>query len=282
MAVIGRNNKLAVIKEVKFGVYLDGDELGDILLPKRYVPENTQVGDLLDVFIYLDSEDYLIATTETPKAMVGEFACLKAIAVNRIGAFFDWGLPKDLLVPFNEQKQTVEVGKEYLVYIYVDSETDRIAGSTKLNKFLDNYPQSYKQGQQVDLIIEDHTHIGYKAIINGQHWGVVYDNDVYKPLRYGQRLQGFIKQIRPDGKINLSLQKLGYGKTDDVTKRIMHLLTENDGFLAANDKTPPDVIYKLFGVSKKAFKLTIGRLYKERKITIEATGIRLLQNDTKH
>ncbi|MEH6577301.1 MAG: S1-like domain-containing RNA-binding protein [Amphritea sp.] len=275
MAMIGRKNTLAVIKEVKFGVYLDGEELGEILLPKRYVPEDTKVGDTLEVFIYLDSEDCLIATTETPKAMVGEFACLKAVAVNRIGAFFDWGLPKDLLVPFNEQKQTVEAGKEYIVYIYVDTETDRIAGSAKLNKFLDNYPHTYKQGQQVDLMIEDHTHIGYKAIINGENWGVVYDNDVYKPLRYGQRLKGFIKQIRPDGKINLSLQKLGYGKTDDVTKRIMHLLKEQDGFVAANDKTPPEVIYKLFGVSKKAFKLAIGRLYKERRILIEKNGIRL-------
>ncbi|WP_261842519.1 CvfB family protein [Aliamphritea ceti] len=276
MATIGRSNQLKVVKEVKFGVYLDGEELGDILLPVRYVPENTKVGDTLDVFIYLDSEDYLIATTLEPKTAVGEFACLTAVSVNRIGAFFDWGLPKDLLVPFNEQKQAIEEEKKYIVYTYLDNETDRIAGSTKLNKFLDNYPHSFKKGQQVDLLIEDHTHIGYKAIIDGTHWGVVYDNDVFKPLRYGQKMKGFIKQIRPDGKINLSLQKLGYGKTDDVSKRIMHMLEDQDGFIACNDKTPPDVIYKLFGVSKKAFKLAIGRLYKERSIIIDERGIRLI------
>ena len=276
MAMIGRYNTLEVVKEVKFGVYLDGEQLGEILLPQRYVPENTQVGDQLDVFIYLDSDDYLIATTEKPKAQVGEFACLKVVDCNRVGTFYDWGLSKDLLVPFNEQKKAVEKGDSQVVYIYLDQETDRIAGSTKLGKYLDNYPHDFKKGQQVDLIIEDHTDIGYKAIINGQHWGVVYDNDVFKPLRYGQRMKGFIKQIRPDGKINLSLQKLGYGKTDDLSKRILHMLEENDGFVAANDKTPPDVIKRLFGCSKKAFKLTIGRLYKERKLVIEERGIRLL------
>lgn len=277
MAMIGRYNNLEVVKEVKFGVYLDGEELGEILLPQRYVPENTQPGDRLDVFIYLDSDDYLIATTEKPKAQVGEFACLKVADLNRTGAFFDWGLPKDLLVPFSEQKKTVEKDQEQIVYVYLDQESDRIAGSTKLNKFLDSYPQKYSKGQQVDLMIEDHTHIGYKAIINGQHWGVVYDSDVFKPLRYGQKMKGFIKQIRPDGKINLSLQQLGYGKTDDLTKRILQQLNEHDGFIAANDKASPEMIKKLFGCSKKAFKLSIGRLYKERKISIEERGIRLIE-----
>jgi len=210
MAMIGRFNNLEVVKQVKFGVYLDAEELGEILLPQRYVPENTQPGDRLEVFIYRDSDDLLIATTETPKAQIGEFACLKVVDLNRTGAFFDWGLPKDLLVPFSEQKKTVEKDQEQIVYLYLDQETDRIAGSTKLNKFLDSYPHNYEKGQQVDLIIEEHTHIGYKAIINGQHWGVIYDDDVFKPVRYGQRMKGFIKLVRPDGKINLSLQQLGY------------------------------------------------------------------------
>lgn len=279
MAMIGRFNTLEVVKEVKFGVYLDGEELGEILLPQRYVPDNTAIGDSLKVFIYRDSDDFLIATTETPKAQVGDFACLKVVDLNRIGAFFDWGLPKDLLVPFSEQKKTVEKDQEQIVYIYLDQETDRIAGTTKLNKFLDNYPHSYEKGQQVDLIIEDHTHIGYKAIINGQHWGVVYDSDVFKPIRYGQRMKGFIKLVRPDGKINLSLQQLGYGKTDDLTKRILRLLEEHDGYIAANDKTSPELIKKLFSCSKKAFKLSIGRLYKERTIAIEERGIRLLDKN---
>ncbi len=276
MAMIGRFNNLEVTKQVKFGVYLDAEELGDILLPQRYVPENTQPGDRLDVFIYRDSDDLLIATTETPKAQIGEFACLRVVDLNRTGAFFDWGLPKDLLVPFSEQKKTVEKGQEQIVYLYLDQETDRIAGSTKLNKFLDNYPHRYEKGQQVDLIIEEHTHIGYKAIINGQHWGVIYDDDLFKPVRYGQRMKGFIKLVRPDGKINLSLQQLGYGKTDDLGKRILHLLEDHDGFIAANDKTSPEEIKRLFSCSKKAFKLSIGRLYKERKLAIEENGIRLL------
>lgn len=276
MAMIGRLNNLEVTKQVKFGVYLDGEELGEILLPQRYVPENTQPGDRLEVFIYRDSDDLLIATTDTPKAQIGEFACLKVVDLNRTGAFFDWGLPKDLLVPFSEQKKTVEKGQEQIVYLYLDQETDRIAGSTKLNKFLDNYPHHYEKGQQVDLIIEEHTHIGYKAIINGQHWGVIYDDDLFKPVRYGQRMKGFIKLVRPDGKINLSLQQLGYGKTDDLGKRIMHLLEEHDGYIAANDKTSPETIKRLFSCSKKAFKLSIGRLYKERRIAIEEGGIRLL------
>lgn len=274
MAMIGRYNTLEVVKEVKFGVYLDGGDLGEILLPQRYLPEGTQVGDALEVFIYLDSDDYLIATTEKPKGQVGEFVCLKAVDVNRVGAFFDWGLSKDLLVPFNEHKKTIEPGSEHIVYIYLDQETDRIAGSTKLGRFLDNYPHQFKQGQPVDLIIEDHTHIGYKAIINGQHWGVVYDNDVFKPLRYGQKMRGYIKQIRPDGKINLSLQKVGRHKAADLTGKILALLDEHDGFIAANDKTDPKVIYKLFGASKKAFKMAVGNLYKQRLITIEEKGIR--------
>jgi len=275
MTQIGQYNTLQVIKQRDFGLFLDGGELGDILLPKRYIPEGTAVGDSLEVFIYLDSEDYLIATTEAPFATVGQFAALRVKDLNRVGAFLDWGLPKDLLLPFNEQKKPLRKGDLVIVYIYLDTTTERIAASAKLDKFIDKGQTSYKKGDAVKLLIGDHTDIGYVALIDNQYTGVVYDNDAYRPLHYGEHIDGFIKNIRPDGKLNLVLQQPGYGKVDGIAEDVLQRLREEGGYMAINDKSSPKLIASLFGISKKSFKMAVGKLYKNRLITIEENGIRL-------
>jgi uncharacterized protein len=275
MAEIGKQNTLRIDRELDFGVYLDGEELGDILLPRRYVPEDCKVDDLIDVFVYFDSEDRIIATTEKPTITIGEFGMLKVLAVNEIGAFLEWGLLKDLLVPFSEQKQKMEVGKSYLVYAYIDHVTNRIVASAKIDKFLDNIPADYTVGQAVDLIIENQTDFGYKAIINNSHWGVLYKNEVFQSLEKGQHIEGFIKKIRDDDKIDLCLDKPGLEKVDILSEKIINVLKEKNGFIALSDKSPAELIYDIFGVSKKTFKKAIGALYKQRLIIIENEGIRI-------
>lgn len=276
MAEIGKYNTLEVIKEKDFGVYLDAGELGEILLPKRYCPEDLDVGDRIRVFIYLDTDDYLIATTEKPAAIVGEFAMLKVSAVNDVGAFMDWGLPKDVLLPFSEQRQRpVEVGKRYLVHLYLDKNTNRIVASTKIDKFLDNTQPRYKPGQEVQLVIANRTDLGQKAIVEHEHWGMLFRSDILKTIYPGQKFKGYIKEVRPDGKINLSMQKPGYTKVVDTAGEILQMMEEQDGFITVNDKSSPETIFKLFGISKKAFKMAVGALLKQGKITIEPGGLRL-------
>ena len=275
MAEIGVFNNLRVIKEVDFGVYLDGGEHEEILLPRRYVPENCKVDDNIRVFIYLDSEDRFIATTETPYAVVGDFALLKVIAIESVGAFLDWGLLKDLLVPFGEQSPTMEIGKSYVVKIYIDKQSNRIAATTRLDRYLDNEPGNFHAGQEVELLICNQTDIGYKAIINGTHWGVLYSNEVFQPLKSGQKIKGYIKKVREDNKIDLSLHKPGYERVDDITDTILNVLKEQGGFISVTDKSSPETINKLFGVSKKTYKKAIGAIYRKRLITIESDGIRL-------
>ncbi len=275
MAEIGKLNNLRVVKEVDFGLYLDGGEHGEILLPKRYVPENAKPEDILEVFIYLDSEDRIIATTETPYIMLSEFACLKAVAVTSMGAFLDWGLMKDLFVPFREQKLKMEEGRWYIVTVYLDSETKRLVASAKIEKFLDNLPPDYEAGQEVDLLIAGETDLGFNAIINNKHLGVIYKNEIFQPLRKGERIKGYIKKIREDEKIDLLLQKPGYAKIDDISMKIVEVLKKHDGFLPVTDKSDPDTIYELFGVSKKTYKKAIGALFKFRIIDIEDKGVRL-------
>ncbi|MDP4207152.1 MAG: S1-like domain-containing RNA-binding protein [Bacteroidota bacterium] len=275
MAAIGKNNTLEVVRMVDFGAYLDGEELGEILMPQKYLPQDCKPGDQVDVFVYLDSEDRLVATTEKPYAMVGEFASLKVVSVNTVGAFLDWGLLKDLLVPYREQKQKMEVDRYYLVYIYLDHESKRIVASAKIEKHVDNVLPDYEEGQEVDLIICNPTELGYKAIINNAHFGMLYNNEVFTTLRRGQHLKGYIKKIREDEKIDLTLHKPGYEKVEDFTETIVEKLKNSGGFIPVNDKTPSDTIYGLFGVSKKTFKKAIGALYKNRVITIEENGIRL-------
>jgi len=276
MAEIGKINSLRVVKEVDFGLYLDGGEHGEILLPKRYVPENTKPEDIIDVFIYLDSDDRIIATTETPYIKIGEFACLKVVAVRSIGAFLDWGLMKDLFVPFREQKMKMEEGKSYIVTVYLDHETKRLVASAKIEKFLDNLPPAYNSGEEVDLLIASETDLGYNAIINNSHLGILYKNEVFKPLHRGDKMKGYIKKVREDEKIDLILQKPGYGKVDDISMQIIEVLKKNNGYMPVTDKTEPETIYELFGVSKKTYKKAIGSLFKFRLIDIEDKGIRLL------
>jgi hypothetical protein len=272
---IGKINKLRVVKELDFGVYLDGGQSGEILMPRRYVPADCKPDDEVEVFIYLDSEDRLIATTEKPFAMVGDFALLEVTSVNSVGAFMDWGLLKDLLVPYREQSQPMQRDKTYMVY---DSISNRIVASSKIDKFLDNMPPNYEVGQEVDLIIANQTELGYKAIINKLHTGIIYKNEVFQTLKRGQKLKGYIKKVREDEKIDLSLLKPHYRKVDDVSEIILNKLKENGGFIDVTDKSPAESIYDMFGVSKKAYKMAVGNLYKAKRIILELKGIRLVKN----
>ena len=278
MVEIGKLNRLKILKEVDFGVYLDGDWLGEILLPKKYVPQNCKPDDMIEVFVYFDSEDRPIATTEKPIAMVGEFAFLKVVSVSSFGAFLDWDLPKDLLVPFREQKNKMKEGYSYLVYIYVDDETDRIVASSKLDKFFSKIPASLKPDEMVNLIIQEKTDLGYNAIINNSYQGLLYDSEIFQNLKPGLKIKGYIKKIRDDGKIDLTLNKPGFGKVDELSQIILDKLKENDGLISIGDKSDPQLIYKLFGVSKKTYKKAIGTLFKKRLITIDESGIRLSRN----
>jgi uncharacterized protein len=274
MAKIGQFNQLKIIKAVDFGVYLDAHDLGEILLPNKVVPKDAQINDVLDVFIYFDSEDRVIATTHRPYAELGQCAYLKVIDTNHVGAFLDWGLDKDLLVPRPEQHVLMEKNKSYLVYLKQDQE-GRIFASTKLDYFLDKTPAYFKPGDEVDLFIAETTDLGTKVIINHQHWGLMYASDIFQHLRYGQKTKGYIKTIRDDGKIDVTLRKEGQSNRHDLAARILAELEQQDGFLGLHDKSPASDIQRVFNESKKSFKNAIGRLYKQRKIEIEANGIRL-------
>ena len=277
MITIGQYYSLEVIKTVDFGFYLDAEDLGEVLLPRKHAPHDLAIGDTIDVFIYLDSEDRAVATTQKPKAKVGEFAYLKALAITEVGAFLDWGLDKDILVPFAEQHRKMEVDHSYLVYLYIDQRDGRIAASSKIDKFLDDdRPHNFRPQQAVNLIIANSTELGFKAIINNSHWGVLYSNDVFQRLSFGQSKKGFIKKIRPDGKIDLSLQG-GQETRDKYAKIILLYLNKENGFAPVHDKSDPQLISKLFGMSKKAYKKAIGGLYKQRIISIEKDGIRLIE-----
>jgi predicted RNA-binding protein (virulence factor B family) len=276
MTEIGKINHLEVVKELDFGIYLDGGDLGEILMPKRYVPEGTMLGDFLETFIYLDSEDRLLATTEKPLALVEEFALLQVVSVTSVGAFLNWGLPKDLFVPFREQRQPMEEGKKYLVYVYLDVNSKRIAASSKIEHYLNNIPVDYDENEEVDLIIVNETDLGYNAIIDNSHLGILYKNEVFQPLQAGDKVQGYIKKIRTDGKIDLRLDKIGYEKISVFADKIISELEKKNGFLPLTDKSSPEEIYKAFKISKKNFKAAIGALYKKRVIALEENGIRLL------
>ena len=276
MTKIGRINRLEVTIVGPYEATLDASELGDIALLNRFLPEHCKVGDFVNAFIFHDSKSRLCATTQKVRTQVDEVAFLKVVEVNNVGAFLDWGLSKDLLVPFNQQQISMVVGQSYLVYVYLDEETGRIAGSSKLNRFIVHDAANYTANQAVDLTISDITDIGYSAVINNKHWGVLFFSDVVKPLIIGQRLKGYIKNIREDGKVNLCLQPIGYAKVNSLSIKILKQLETNDGFIALSDKSPAELIYQRFAVSKKSFKMTIGSLYKKRLITISKEGIRLV------
>ncbi|WP_062268959.1 CvfB family protein [Endozoicomonas arenosclerae] len=273
---VGRKNRLKVVDKVGFGVFLDGKQFDEILLPKRFVPQECEIGDELDVFVYLDSDDHLIATTEKPLASVGQFACLKVKEVNQIGAFLDWNLSKDLLCPFREQKTRMREGGSYVVYLYQDDESRRIVASSRLHKFIDTSTGPYKQSEPVSLLVHDKTDLGFMAIINNKHQGLLFRQEVDDSVKVGDKLQGFIKRIRPDGKIDLCLKKPGFDRNamDTLSQKIMDMLAAEGGFLPFNDKSDPAEIKRIFGASKRAFKMALGGLYKQRLIQIEASGIR--------
>lgn len=277
MALIGRFNSLQVVKHTDFGLYLDGGADGEILLPRRYVPkdEPSEVGDWLNVFLYLDSDDRPIATTLKPKAQVGQFASLKVVQINRIGLFLDWGLPKDLLLPHSEEKRPLQVSDYCVVYLYLDERTRRITATARLDRYLDRTPARYQAGQAVDLLVVEPTPLGFKAIIDGQHWGLIHKNEAFKFLRGGMREQGYIKEMRADGRISLSLQPVGQEARDTLSEQILARLREQDGVLALSDKSPPEQISRLFGVSKGNFKKAIGGLYKQGLIEIHDDRIQL-------
>ena len=274
MLEIGKINTLKVANRVGSEIYLSNPTSGKILLADRK-PPLCQVGESLDVFVYVDLDGHLAATTTFPKAFVDDIAWLEVVSVNRIGAFVDWGLPKDLLIPSKEQHQVLVVGESYLVKLYLDHQ-NRILGTTKIDRHLAEEGHYFKAGQKVSLLIADKTALGIKAVVNNSHWGILYENEIFQPLKRGQKLEGFVKQIREDHKIDLSLHQPGYGKVVNLEDKILNQLKENQGFLPLGDKSPPEAIYTAFGVSKKVYKQAIGALYKKRLVSIEKDGVRLV------
>lgn len=276
MIQVGNYNRLIVQRIKDAGAYLDDGKEG-ILLPKRFVPRGTKVDDELTVFIYHDGEDRLIATTQNPTAVVGDIAFLKVVGNSSHGAFLDWGLMKDLFVPKSKQISPMRLGGEYLVHLYIDTQTGRIAASQYIEHLLSNEELTVKEKDEVELIIYRETELGWAVIINNKHLGLLYANEVFQPLQVGDKVQGFIKQIREDGKIDVALGKLGYNKVEDEATKILRLLEEHNGYLPYHDKSEPEVIYNFFGMSKKVFKMTVGKLYKERKIALTKTGMQLME-----
>lgn len=280
MLRIGQKNVLRIVKRLPQGIYLDGGKQGEILLPKRYINDEHKVDDVIEVFIYLDSEDRLVATTETPYAIVDECAYLKVIAVNKVGAFLDWGLQKDLLVPHREQKQPFKVGESHMVYLYLDENSNRIAATTYLDNYLDETSFYFKENQPVDLLICSKSELAYKAVINQSHLGLLYSNEVFQPLSLGQSIKGYIKKIRIDKKIDLCLQIAGTGKKDEalevLKKSIVTHLIASKGRSTLSDKSSPEAIYATFHVSKKVFKRALSSLYKERVILLEGESVSLV------
>lgn len=281
MANIGRRNLLPVVRETTAGLYLDGGELGELLLPGRYIPRDYVPSEPLDVFVYRDSEDRLVCTTEKPLAMVGEFACLEVVSVNRqIGAFLNWGLPKDLLLPFREQEPQVRAGDRVVVAVYLDEKTNRIVASARLRKHLSHEPPMYRDGQPVSLLITGRTPMGYNAIVEDAHLGLLYHNNLATPLATGQRTKGFVRTVRENGKIDLSLDASGYRRVGLLTEQIVQALEAADGRLDLDDDSSPETVREAFGVSKTAFKQALGTLYKQRRIRFQRPGIQLLDNSS--
>ncbi len=273
MAQIGTFNSMEVVSLADFGVFLDGDNLGTILLPKKQCPENANVGDFVNAFIYLDSEDRLIATRIKPKAEVGQCALLEVKQLTSFGAFLDWGLPKDLLVPFSEQRKPMEAGQKHVVYLFVDNLTHRITGSAKLSNFLAEETDAYRVNDPVNLLIAGRTDLGYRAVVDQRYLGMVFNEDVLQPLSIGQQIKGYIKTVRDDHKIDLMLQLQGHEARVDIADRILTELKANGGVLMLSDRSSPEAIYAAFQVSKGNFKKAVGRLMKQGKISQEADRI---------
>lgn len=273
---VGRFNVLRITKAVEFGMYLDGgDTHGEILLPLRYVPEGVNVGDEIRVFIYLDQEERLIATTEEPLAQVGDFAYLEVAWVNNYGAFLHWGPMKDLFVPFREQKEKMQMGKSYLVHVHIDDTSYRIMASAKIEHYLSQDFPPFRPGEEVDVLIWRKTDLGMKAVVNNRYGGLLYDTQIFKQLRVGDRLKAYVKAVRPDGKIDLILQQKGQAAARDFAESLQEYLECHGCFCPLGDKSPAEDIYETFGVSKKVFKKAVGDLYKRHIIRIDEDGLRL-------
>ena len=273
---LGAYNLLKVVKKVDFGMYLDGGVEGEILLPTRYVPEGCKIGDELNVFLYLDQDEKIIATTLEPLAKVGDFACLEVAWVNEYGAFLNWGLMKDLFCPFREQKKRMQKGERYIVYVKLDEESYRIMATAKVDKYLNQDKPAYKHGDEVDLLVQQKTELGFKVIIDNAYGGLIYDNQVFRPLHTGDRLKGYIDRVRPDGKIDVTIQPTGRRQTEEFSDVLLAYLQDNGGHCSLGDKSPAELIADRFKVSKKTFKKAIGDLYRKRLITISDEGIDLV------
>lgn len=273
---IGRYNRLEMLRTTSVGAFLADGEGHEVLLPTKWIPEGAVVGERMDVFIYTDSEDRPIATTLRPHAVVGEFGLMRVNQVNDVGAFLDWGIEKDLFVPFREQRVRMQEGRSYVVYLYLDITTGRVAASNRLARFLDNDPLTVNERDEVQLIVYERTDLGHKVIINHRHTGLVYADEVTRPLHIGEKLNGYVRTIRPDGKVDVSLQPIGYAAVEPNSQRILDLMGRRKGFLPFTDRTDPDTIRHELGMSKKVFKKAVGLLYRQRRITLEDDGIRLL------
>jgi len=282
MIKTGEYNLLKVIKEKPMGVFLDDEDIG-ILLPKRFVPTGTKIGDELKVFLYHDGEDRLIATTQKPFGVLGDIVKLKAVSTNPQGAFLDWGLMKDLFVPRSKQLNFMRVNGNYIVKIMIDEQTGRLYATEKIEPFLSNKELTIKELEQVDLLVYRKTNLGYVVIINNVHTGLLHFNEIYRPIEIGDRFPGFIKKIYPvneNGEFNIDVAagKPGYGRVEDESDKVLRLLHENNGYLPYHDKSSPEDIYSFFSMSKKTFKMTTGKLYRERKIELTKTGIKLINS----
>jgi len=276
MIKVGDYNVMKVLRAVDFGVYLDDGAEG-ILLPKRFLPEGVAAGDEIKAFVYHDSEGRLLATTQQPKGVVGDIVKLKAVTVTNQGAFLDWGLMKDIFVPKSKQLSGMREGAEYVVKIYIDEQTGRVAATEKIEPFLSNEQLTVKEKEMVDLVVYRRTDIGYLVIINNKHTGVLHFNEIYQNIETGDKMKGFIKTIRPENKIDVVIGKPGYDRVEDEVSKIIRLLQENNGYLPYHDKSDPEEIYSFFGMSKKAFKMATGSLYKQQKIVFTKTGIKLVE-----
>lgn len=276
---LGDYNRMTVVKTVDFGVYLDGGEEGEVLLPARYVPDGCKEGDELEVFVYLDNEERLVATTQTPLAKVGDFACLEVSWVNEYGAFLNWGLMKDLFCPFREQKMKMEKGKRYIVHVHIDHESHRIVASAKVERYFDPSFPPYRYGDEVSLLVWQKTDLGFKVIVDNRYAGLVYSNQIFREIRTGDRMKGYIEAVREDGKIDVMLQPTGWRMTKETADVLLDYLETHQGVCRLTDKSPAEDIYQAFQVSKKSYKKAVGDLYKRRLITIEEDCIRLNKGD---
>lgn len=275
MIEIGYNNTMQILRSTPNGLMLNGEDLGEILMPKRYVTADMKVGGEVEAFVYTDSEDRLVAITDMPIAHVGQFAWLECVQTSKVGAFLDWGLEKDLLLPFSEQKDKPSVGRKCFVYIYLDQNTNRIVASQRLNRFMDPREPRYQHGDRVDIFIHQRTELGFKVIVDNAHWGMIYNSEMFRPVRSGEYTNGYVNKIREDNRIDVMLEKSSAKLVDSSEESILQKLNENGGYLPYSDKSSPEDIMRVFGISKKVFKKAIGGLYRQHIIIIEEDGIRV-------